>query len=134
MVAQILRYVVQSFANFRELQLRLLSRRICWCWRYPLAGPWTPRLQADPGQAPGLSQPPRMEWLSELRAQRDALEQELLELEQAAGRQPLRLAAVAGKAMPTANERAAVLLLRLGIVNDALAAVRDDPHQRSDAA
>ena len=75
-----------------------------------------------------------MEWLSELCAQRDALEQELVELEQAAGRQSLHLAAVAGKAMPTPDERAAVLLLRLGIVNDALAAVRDAPHQRSDAA
>lgn len=75
-----------------------------------------------------------MEWLTELRAQRDALEQELLKLEQAAGRQSLRLAALAGKAMPAADERAAVLLLRLGIVNDALAAVRDAPHQRSDAA
>ena len=75
-----------------------------------------------------------MEWLSELQAQRDALEQELLELEQSAGRRPLRLAAVAGKAMPVVDERAAVLLLCLAIVNDALAAVRDTPHQRSGAA
>ncbi len=75
-----------------------------------------------------------MDWLSELQTQRHALEQELLELEQAAGRRPLRLAAAAGKAMPAVDERAAVLLLCLGIANDALAAVRDAPQQRSDAA
>jgi hypothetical protein len=75
-----------------------------------------------------------MEWLSELRAQRDALEQELMELERAAGRRPPRLTAVAGKAMPAVDERAAVLLLRLGIVNDALAAVRDASHHRGNAA
>ena len=125
------RYVVHFFANFREL--RLLSRSPCCCMR-PLKSPRQQSLQADPGRARGLPQPRCMEWLSELQAQRDALEQELLELEQSAGRRPLRLAAVAGKAMPAVDERAAVLLLCPGIVNDALAAVRDTPHQRSDAA
>ena len=75
----------------------------------------------------------RMEWLSELRAQRDALEQELVALERAAQRRTLRLATVNGKSVPEGHEMAATLL-RLSIVNDALAALRDAFHQRGDAA
>lgn len=66
--------------------------------------------------------------MSALRAEHDELESQLLVLERAIEglHPPLRLADMTGGAYPEAvelAERAAALLLRLGLVNDALAAM-----------